>query len=72
MSTIRTTIHGNDKHSGTLHVDYNIKHEDQVFLYMSSGGFMHCLSLNAQEARLMAEALLKAAYAIEEATPKAA
>ena len=66
----RTTIH-KDNHSGNLHVDYEPS-SSAVFLQMDSGGFSHCLSLTAFESRLMAEALLKGAYAIEAALPSAA
>ena len=65
----RTTIHGEDKASGVLHVDYDKAH-NMVFLHLGSGGFSHCLSINPAEARLMAEALLKGAFAIESELPK--
>lgn len=67
----RTTIHGDDKSSGVLHVDYDPSH-NMMFMHLGSGGFTHCLSITPSEARLMAEALMKGAFAIEEATPNQA
>ena len=66
----RTTIHNGRSHSGELHVDYEPVH-NRVFLYMASGGFSHCLSMDSVEAKKMAEALMKAAFKIEAATPQA-
>lgn len=65
----RTTIHDGESHSGNLHVDTN--ESDRIYLHMDSGGFSHCLSLSAADARKMAEALLKGAYAIEARMPQA-
>ena len=67
--TTRTTIH-KDKHSGNLHVDCNTRNT-AVFLHMDCGGFSHCLSLSAAEARLMADALLKGASLIRSSQPAA-
>jgi hypothetical protein len=72
MASKRTTIHGDNVCGGQLHVDYDTEHKETVFLHLSSGNFSYCAGLNSAEARVMAEALLKAAFAIEAAAPVAA
>lgn len=66
----RTTIHDGESHSGNLHVDTN--ESDRIYLHMDSGGFSHCLSLSADDARKMSDALLRVIYAIEARTPTVA
>jgi hypothetical protein len=70
MATKRTTIHDGDNSAGVLHIDCDDRFENRVFLHMGCGGFSHCTGLSSDEARKMAEALLKAAYAIEAAQPQ--
>ena len=65
----RTTIHNGKDTSGELHVDFEPAH-NAAFIHASANGFNYCALLNAREARIMSEALMKAAFKIEAATPQ--
>ena len=66
----KTIIHQANHHSGTMHLEHDPKQHDAIYLHISAGGFNFCTSLTATASRQMAEALMKAAYAIEAQQPE--